>query len=65
VDPAVGLVLHVHEGEGVQAGAPLVEVHYGLKSRLDEAMRLLAQAFVIEGAPRPLQPQILETIGSG
>lgn len=65
VDPAVGLVLHVKEGEVVQAGAPLVELHYGLKSRLEEAMRLLAQAFVIEGAPRPLQSQILETIGSG
>jgi pyrimidine-nucleoside phosphorylase len=65
VDPSVGLVLRVHEGERVRAGDGLLELHYGLRSRLEEALRLMAQAFVVEGAPRPLQSQILETIGSG
>jgi thymidine phosphorylase len=64
VDHAVGVMLRVKEGECVRSGAELVELHYGLGSRLEEALRLLAQAFAIEGAPRPLQPLILGTTGT-
>ncbi len=63
VDPGVGAVLKVTRGEHVSAGEPIAEVHYRDTARLRAALDMLGQAYVIEEALPPAQPQILETIG--
>ena len=40
VDPAVGIMVVAKPGDAVRAGAPLLELHYRDRARLEAAMRL-------------------------
>ncbi len=52
VDPGVGLIVHKKIGDAVRAGEPLCTIHYNSDARLEEARRLLGQAYAI-GSERP------------
>jgi pyrimidine-nucleoside phosphorylase len=57
VDPAVGIMVVAKPGDAVRAGAPVLELHYRDRARLDAAIRLTSQAITIgdeRPAPRPL-----------
>jgi pyrimidine-nucleoside phosphorylase len=52
VDPAVGIMVVAKPGDPVRAGAPLLELYYRDRARLEAAMRLTGQAITI-GDERP------------
>jgi pyrimidine-nucleoside phosphorylase len=57
VDPAVGIMVAAKPGTEVRAGAPVLELHYRDRTRLDAALRLTGQAIAIgdeRPAPGPL-----------
>ena len=57
VDPAVGIMVAAKPGDAVRAGAPVLELHYRDRTRLEAAIRLTSQAITIgdeRPAPRPL-----------
>jgi pyrimidine-nucleoside phosphorylase len=58
VDPAVGIVLRARVGDRIEAGAPLMELHYRTISRLDAARPLAERAILIDDAPPSEQPLI-------
>jgi pyrimidine-nucleoside phosphorylase len=62
VDPAVGFVFLAAVGDGVERGAPLVDIHYRDPSRLDAALSLLMQAIHISQASMPSKPLIIDEI---
>ncbi|MBI2948997.1 MAG: thymidine phosphorylase [Verrucomicrobia bacterium] len=62
VDPAVGVMVQAKPGDRVQAGSPIVELHYRDASRLDAARALLRNACRIEDEAPAQLPLILETI---
>jgi pyrimidine-nucleoside phosphorylase len=51
VDFAVGLEVHHRVGDRVEAGEPLVTVHYDDGTHLDEALALLRRAYVLGEEP--------------
>ncbi len=51
VDPAVGIVLPVTEGDAVRAGDPVFEVHYRDQSKLANAVEMLSRAIAIGATP--------------
>jgi pyrimidine-nucleoside phosphorylase len=54
VDPAVGIMVIAKPGEAVRAGAPVLELHFRDRARLEAAMRLANQAIAIgDGPPAP------------
>jgi pyrimidine-nucleoside phosphorylase len=61
IDPGVGIVLLAHRGAEIRAGAGLLEVHHGPRSRLPEALGLLRQAVVLADAPAEAAPLVLGT----
>jgi pyrimidine-nucleoside phosphorylase len=61
VDHAVGAVVLAPEGTPVNAGDPLVELHYRDEARLGRALEMLQGAFHIGDIPKP-QPLILEVV---
>jgi len=52
VDPAVGIMVVAKPGDAVRAGAPLMELYYRDRARLEAATRLTSQAITI-GDERP------------
>ncbi|HMP03700.1 MAG TPA: thymidine phosphorylase [Gemmatales bacterium] len=63
VDHAVGVLLHVKRGAKVEAGQPLLEIHYRDEARLARALPLLEQAIEIGPHPplaRPLIHAVIE-----
>jgi len=64
IDPAVGIVLEKKIGDAVKPGETLCTVHYNADARLQEALQMLEESFVIrEQAPhRP--PLIRKVIGA-
>jgi pyrimidine-nucleoside phosphorylase len=62
IDFGVGAVLKARWGGAVQAGDPLIEVHYRDATRLPCALDLLRQACEISDRPPAEQPLILEVI---
>ncbi len=62
IDPAVGLVLHKKMGELVVQGEPLLTLHVNDRGRLDEALRLLADAIRIAPEAPPATPLIRHVI---
>ena len=57
VDPAVGIMVAAKPGDAVRAGAPVLELHFRDRTRLEAAIRLTSQAITIgdeRPAPRPL-----------
>jgi pyrimidine-nucleoside phosphorylase/thymidine phosphorylase len=62
IDPAVGVVLHRKVGDRVEAGEPLLTVHFNERRRLEEALAILGDAVrVAPGAPAPV-PLIQEIL---
>ena len=51
VDPAVGIMVVAKPGDAVRAGAPVLELHYRDRSRLEAAIRLTSQAITIGDEP--------------
>jgi pyrimidine-nucleoside phosphorylase len=51
VDPAVGIMVVAKPGDVVRAGAPVLELHFRDRGRLDAAMRLTSQAITIGDEP--------------
>mgnify|MGYP003806085953 CR=1 FL=1 len=62
VDPAVGLSELVKVGERVDKGGTLAVVHANDRGRLDEAQRLLVEAFTFGDAPPAPGPLIAERV---
>jgi pyrimidine-nucleoside phosphorylase len=63
IDPGVGGMVLVREGDAVKAGDPLIELHYRDGTHLPAALDLLRQACVIGDAPPAPTPLVLETVG--
>jgi pyrimidine-nucleoside phosphorylase len=53
VDPAVGIMVVAKPGDAVREGAPVLELHYRDRARLDAALRLASQAITIGDEPPP------------
>jgi pyrimidine-nucleoside phosphorylase len=51
VDPAVGIMVAAKPGDAVRAGAPVLELHYRDRARLEAAIRLTSQAITIGDEP--------------
>jgi pyrimidine-nucleoside phosphorylase len=62
VDGAVGAVVLAHHGAQVRAGEPLVEVHHQDGARLEPALQLIGEAFVINEEPVAGDTHILGVI---
>ena len=61
IDLGVGVMLHAKVGDEVEAGEPLVTVYHNMKG-LEEAVRLLEDAFTFSEEPVEVPPLILETL---
>ena len=61
IDLGVGVMLHAKVGDEVEAGAPLVTVYYNTRG-LEEAVRLLEEAFTLSNEPVEVPLLILETL---
>jgi pyrimidine-nucleoside phosphorylase len=61
IDPAAGVLLRVAVGEHVMAGQPLAELHHQ-GAGADAARPFLSAAVVIDDAPPPAVPLILERL---
>jgi pyrimidine-nucleoside phosphorylase len=53
VDPAVGIMVVAKPGDAVREGAPVLELHYRDRARLDAALRLTSRAITIGDEPPP------------
>lgn len=62
IDPAAGLSNLLKIGELVGTGAPLVTLHAATQERLDAAMGLVREAFVIGSGPVPASPLVFEKL---
>jgi pyrimidine-nucleoside phosphorylase len=62
IDPAVGVVFHKKVGERVEAGEPLLTLHYNQAERLAEAEPWLEGACTVTPQPPPPRPLILKTL---
>ena len=62
IDPSVGLSGLMKVGERVDAGQPLATLHAASRSRVDEAMPLVREAFVIGEGAVEVPPLILEKL---
>jgi len=51
VDPAVGIMVAAKPGDAVRAGAPVLELHYRDRNRLEAAIRLTSHAITIGDEP--------------
>ena len=51
VDPAVGIMVAAKPGDAVRAGAPVLELHYRDRARLEAAIRLTSQAITVGDEP--------------
>lgn len=62
IDPAVGVVLHRKIGEAVEKGEPLAVVHANEEARVEPALGLLAQAYLIRPQAPAGRPLILAMV---
>jgi thymidine phosphorylase len=62
IDPAAGLSNLMKIGEPIGAGAPLATLHAATQERVDAAMVLVREAFVIGSGPVPASPLVMETL---
>jgi thymidine phosphorylase len=63
VSAAAGIVLHRKPGDPVRAGEPLYELRADDPARLPAGLAAARDAVVIEPAPRPAVPLIIDRIG--
>lgn len=64
IDPGVGIELEKKVGGAVKAGEPLCTVHYNSEAKLEAALRLLRDSFVIETQAPPRQELVRQVIGA-
>ena len=62
VDPAVGLEVYARVGDPVVAGDPLVIVHYSDEARLEEALALLRNAYVLDETGGEVEPLVRDVV---
>jgi len=62
VDPAVGIIVLAVPGQRVNAGEPVLEVHYRDRPRLEAALPLAEAAIAIGEAPPVARPLILAEV---
>jgi thymidine phosphorylase len=62
VDHAVGAIIHANRGAAVQAGDPMIEVHYRDDAQLAMALAMLRVAYQLREAAPVATPLIYETI---
>jgi pyrimidine-nucleoside phosphorylase len=61
VDPAVGILVTTPQGGAVQAGDPILELHYRDRTRLEAALSLASAAIIVGDAP-PARRLILDEV---
>ncbi|HEY8552875.1 MAG TPA: pyrimidine-nucleoside phosphorylase [Thermaerobacter sp.] len=64
VDLAVGLVVRKRLGDRVEAGEPLLELHFNDPDRLRAALERLEAAFTLTDEPAPAPPLIHAVVGA-
>ncbi|ADU51346.1 pyrimidine-nucleoside phosphorylase [Thermaerobacter marianensis DSM 12885] len=64
IDLAAGLVMRKRLGERVEAGEPLVELHFNDPARLEAAREWLERAFTLAEEPAPVPPLIHAVVGA-
>ncbi|QDU65039.1 thymidine phosphorylase [Engelhardtia mirabilis] len=62
IDPAVGFVLQAVDGDRVEAGQPLVEIHHRGGAALDAASALLRRALQVRSAPHARVPLLRDRL---
>jgi len=64
IDPAVGVEIVAKIGDAVEQGRPLALLHVNDKKHLDQALRMVSEAYAIDpsGAPHAPPPLIIERI---
>ena len=62
IDPAVGVTVHAHLGDVVQAGQPLVTLHHREGRGLGDARRRLVAAYRIDDNPAPRPPLVRDIL---
>ena len=62
IDPAAGLSGLMKVGERVELGQLLATLHAASQSRVDEAMLMVSEAFVVGQGPAPVQPLVLDRV---
>jgi thymidine phosphorylase len=62
VDPAVGIIVKARQGDAVDAGDPILEIHYRDRARLDAALALAGPAITIGDAAPPARRLILDEV---
>jgi len=62
IDPAVGVRLRVSVGDQVEAGQPIVELHYNDSARLFEAVALATDACTVTNMAIQVPPRIFAEV---
>ncbi|TVQ89290.1 MAG: thymidine phosphorylase [Deltaproteobacteria bacterium] len=62
IDHGVGLRLHAHPGEPVESGQPLITIYHRDGEGLDDALRRIATAVLIQDGPADVPPLVAESI---
>jgi pyrimidine-nucleoside phosphorylase len=62
VDPAVGIIVRARPGDRVEAGDPVLELHYRTIARRDSALPLAADAVIVDDEPPTARPAIVAHI---
>jgi pyrimidine-nucleoside phosphorylase len=63
IDPAVGIILEVKQGEKVDSGSVLCRLYYTKEDRVDEAADMVEDAFRISSQKADERELILEVVG--
>jgi pyrimidine-nucleoside phosphorylase len=63
IDPAVGIILEVKQGEKVDSGSVLCRLYYTKEDRVDEAADMVEDAFRISSQKPDERELILEVVG--
>jgi pyrimidine-nucleoside phosphorylase len=65
IDPAAGIVLLRKPGDRVEAGEPVLELHYNDERGLDEAAALARRALAVAATPPAPRPLVLAWVHAG
>lgn len=63
IDPTVGITVRAKPGDELEAGEPILELHYRDESRLRAAIPVAGQAIVMSDRAPAVAPLIIDTIG--
>jgi thymidine phosphorylase len=62
IDPAVGVMIAAKPGAELWAGAPVLELHYRDRARLEAAVALAERSIAIGDAPPTAKPLIVDEV---